>query len=113
VSGSLYPRRPSPVARLLILPIRFYQRFITPYTPATCRYYPTCSSYAVTALREHGAVAGSWLTVRRLGRCHPWSDGGIDYVPPSRRRTAALDAGPSDDQPARPDSPPIHRSSLA
>ena len=79
-------RRPSPLALVLIAPIRFYQRFITPYTPATCRFYPTCSSYAVTALREHGALRGSWLTLRRLGRCHPWSEGGIDYVPPRRRR---------------------------
>ncbi|GGL97368.1 hypothetical protein GCM10011594_16380 [Nakamurella endophytica] len=87
-------RSGSPAARLLIAPIRFYQRFITPYTPATCRYYPTCSSYAVSALREHGAVRGSWLTVRRLGRCNPWSTGGIDRVPPRirprrERRTAA------------------------
>lgn len=79
-------RHGSPAARLLIAPIRFYQRFITPYTPATCRYYPTCSSYAVTALRQHGAVRGTWLTVRRLGRCHPWSTGGIDHVPPRRER---------------------------
>nr|WP_322097939.1 membrane protein insertion efficiency factor YidD [Nakamurella alba] len=77
------------MAWLLIAPIRFYQRFITPYTPATCRYYPTCSTYAVTALREHGAFKGSWLTVRRLGRCHPWSDGGIDHVPPRRERSGA------------------------
>ena len=79
-------RRPSPLALVLIAPIRFYQRFITPYTPATCRFYPTCSSYAVTALREYGALRGTWLTLRRLGRCHPWSEGGIDYVPPRRRR---------------------------
>jgi uncharacterized protein len=68
-------------ARLLIAPIRFYQRFITPYTPATCRYYPTCSAYAVTALRTHGAVVGTGLTVWRLLRCNPWSSGGIDHVP--------------------------------
>lgn len=80
-------RRPSLPARVLIAPIRFYQRFITPYTPATCRYYPTCSAYAVTALREHGALRGSWLALRRLGRCHPWSGGGIDHVPPRRERT--------------------------
>ena len=72
----------SPLAHVLIAPIRFYQRFITPYTPATCRYYPTCSSYAVTALRTHGAVIGTGLTIWRLLRCNPWSSGGIDYVPP-------------------------------
>jgi putative membrane protein insertion efficiency factor len=68
-------------AQLLIAPIRFYQRFITPYTPATCRYYPTCSAYAVTALRTHGAVIGTGLTIWRLLRCNPWSSGGIDHVP--------------------------------
>ena len=91
---------PSPAARLLIAPIRFYQRFITPYTPATCRYYPTCSSYAVAALREHGAVRGSWLTVRRLGRCHPWSSGGVDHVPPRRERSGP--AGRSSSGPFEP-----------
>ena len=71
----------SPLAHVLIAPIRFYQRFITPYTPATCRYYPTCSAYAVTALRTHGAVIGTGLTIWRLLRCNPWSSGGIDHVP--------------------------------
>jgi uncharacterized protein len=91
-------RRPGPIARLLIAPIRFYQRFITPYTPASCRYYPTCSAYAVTALREHGALRGSWLTLRRLGRCNPWSAGGIDRVPPRRERhrhVESSDCGPA------------------
>lgn len=74
-------RRVSPVAWLLILPIRFYQRFITPYTPATCRYYPTCSAYAVSALRTHGAIKGVLLTAGRLLRCNPWSSGGVDYIP--------------------------------
>lgn len=76
-------RRPgvSPAAAVLVAPIRFYQRFITPYTPATCRYHPTCSAYAVTALRRRGAVVGSVLTAWRLLRCNPWSDGGIDHVP--------------------------------
>ena len=68
-------------AKILIAPIRFYQRFITPYTPASCRYYPTCSAYAVTALRTRGAVVGTGLTIWRLLRCNPWSDGGIDHVP--------------------------------
>ena len=71
----------SPAAFVLIAPIRFYQRFITPYTPASCRHYPTCSTYAVTALRVHGAVIGTGLTVWRILRCNPWSKGGVDYVP--------------------------------
>jgi putative membrane protein insertion efficiency factor len=71
----------SPAAHVLIAPIRFYQRFITPYTPASCRHYPTCSAYAISALRVHGAVIGFALTVWRVLRCNPWSKGGIDYVP--------------------------------
>lgn len=74
-------RRTGPVAWLLIAPIRFYQRFITPYTPATCRYYPTCSEYAVRSLRTHGAAKGTILTIWRLLRCNPWSSGGVDHTP--------------------------------
>ncbi|MET3808116.1 putative membrane protein insertion efficiency factor [Nakamurella sp. UYEF19] len=73
-------------ARLLLGPIRFYQRQISPSLPATCRYYPTCSSYAAEALIEHGALRGTWLAIRRLGRCHPWHSGGMDPVPPARER---------------------------
>ena len=87
-------------ARILIAPIRFYQRFITPYTPASCRYYPTCSAYAVTALRTHGAVVGTWLTIWRLLRCNPWSDGGIDHVPAKGQlRHRKSDAGAAHDHP--------------
>ncbi|CAM4236221.1 membrane protein insertion efficiency factor YidD [Nocardiopsis rhodophaea] len=72
------------VARVLILPIRGYQRFISPLFPPVCRFYPSCSAYAVEALREHGAARGIWLTVRRIGRCHPFHPGGLDPVPPGR-----------------------------
>jgi len=64
---------PSLPARLLLGPIRLYQRYISPGLPANCRYYPTCSAYAVEALQEWGALRGSWLALRRLGRCQPWS----------------------------------------
>lgn len=74
-------RRTTPAAWLLTQPIRFYQKFITPYTPATCRYYPTCSEYAVRSLRTHGAIKGTILTVWRLLRCNPWSSGGVDHTP--------------------------------
>lgn len=74
--------RPTPVARVLILPIRGYQRFISPLFPPVCRFYPSCSSYAVEALRVHGAFRGLWLTVRRIGKCHPFHPGGLDPVPP-------------------------------
>ncbi|MCM1131974.1 MAG: membrane protein insertion efficiency factor YidD [Ruminococcus flavefaciens] len=67
--------------RLFILLIRFYQKFISPLTPPLCKYYPTCSCYALTAVRKFGAVKGSALAVWRILRCNPWSLGGIDYVP--------------------------------
>lgn len=69
------------LTRGLILPIRFYQRFISPLTPPSCRYTPTCSQYAVEALRKYGPVKGLWLAVRRLLRCHPWGGHGYDPVP--------------------------------
>jgi hypothetical protein len=76
------------LARVLIGLVRFYQLAISPWTPAACRFTPTCSAYALDALREHGALRGLWLAVRRVGRCHPWGGYGYDPVPtrePSRR----------------------------
>ena len=62
--------------------IRLYQMTISRGLPEnTCRFYPTCSCYAQDALRRHGALKGSWLAVRRIGRCHPWNPGGYDPVP--------------------------------
>ncbi|HCF62553.1 MAG TPA: membrane protein insertion efficiency factor YidD [Myxococcales bacterium] len=66
---------------LLIALVRLYQRLISPLLPPACRFYPSCSAYAVEALRRHGALRGSWLTVRRLSRCHPFCEGGVDRVP--------------------------------
>jgi putative membrane protein insertion efficiency factor len=74
----------SHAARALVLPVRFYQRFISPLLPPSCRFYPSCSAYAVEALTVHGALRGSWLTLRRLARCGPWHPGGLDPVPPRR-----------------------------
>lgn len=68
--------------RLFALPIRFYRRFISPLFPPTCKYYPTCSTYGLEALRVHGAFKGTLLTVWRILRCNPWSKGGVDRVPP-------------------------------
>jgi putative membrane protein insertion efficiency factor len=59
----------------------FYQRFISPMTPPTCRNYPSCSAYALTAIRRFGPVKGTWLAAKRLVRCHPWAAGGVDHVP--------------------------------
>lgn len=62
--------------------IRGYQLFISPLLGPRCRFYPTCSHYALEAIETHGALKGSWLALRRLLRCHPWSAGGVDLVPP-------------------------------
>lgn len=69
--------------------LRVYQKVISPLTPPTCRYYPSCSQYAVIAIQRHGALRGGWLALRRLGRCHPWTPGGVDDVPPARDRTTS------------------------
>lgn len=60
---------------------RFYQKAISPLTPPSCRFYPTCSHYGVEALEKHGAIKGLYLTVRRISKCHPFHEGGIDPVP--------------------------------
>ena len=67
---------------LLILPIRFYQLAISPHFPPACRYTPTCSQYAIEAIRKHGPLKGLWLGVKRICRCHPWGGCGYDPVPP-------------------------------
>ena len=67
---------------LLILPIRLYQILISPLLPNSCRFTPTCSAYAIEALRVHGPFVGLWLTIRRIVRCNPWGGSGYDPVPP-------------------------------
>ena len=69
------------LTQLLLLPIYFYQRCISPLTPPSCRFTPTCSQYAVEAIRRHGPWRGLWLALRRLLRCHPWRGSGYDPVP--------------------------------
>ncbi len=66
---------------LLILLLRGYQYLISPLLGSNCRFYPTCSSYAMEALESHGVIRGSYLALRRLLRCHPYHEGGIDLVP--------------------------------
>jgi putative membrane protein insertion efficiency factor len=65
--------------------IRGYQLAISPLLGPNCRFHPTCSQYALTAIERHGAVRGSWLALRRVARCHPFHPGGIDEVPPTKR----------------------------
>jgi putative membrane protein insertion efficiency factor len=73
--------QPSLPSRILIAPIRLYQRFLSPLLPPSCRFTPTCSHYAAEALARHGPVKGGWLALRRIGRCHPWGPTGYDPVP--------------------------------
>ncbi len=70
----------SPIARVLVAAVRGYQR-LRAGRPSPCRFYPSCSAYAVEALEVHGAVRGSWLALRRIGRCRPLGPHGIDLVP--------------------------------
>lgn len=69
------------LAQLLIAPIRFYQRCISPLTPPACRFTPTCSQYMLEAIQKHGALRGLYLGTRRILRCHPWGGSGYDPVP--------------------------------
>ncbi|WP_151703473.1 membrane protein insertion efficiency factor YidD [Nitrincola alkalilacustris] len=70
------------ISRFFILLVKFYQYFISPLIPPSCRFYPSCSSYMIEAIQVHGPFKGLWLGLRRVSRCHPWSEGGIDPVPP-------------------------------
>jgi uncharacterized protein len=75
--------RPSIVARLVLALIGLY-RATAVFRSPRCRFHPTCSTYGLEAVRTHGALRGTWLAVRRIGRCHPWNPGGLDPVPPRK-----------------------------
>ncbi len=66
---------------LLLIPIKFYQLFISPLLRSNCRFQPTCSQYAFDAIKEHGVFKGIKLSAKRISKCHPWHDGGFDPVP--------------------------------
>ena len=69
------------MSAILVAFVRAYQLLLSPLLPAACRYQPTCSHYAIEALEKHGALRGSWLAAKRIGRCHPFRPGGFDPVP--------------------------------
>jgi len=71
----------TPAAYIVSLPVRAYRLVLSPWVGHGCRYQPTCSAYSLEALEKHGAIKGSYLTVRRILRCHPWGGSGIDNVP--------------------------------
>jgi len=67
--------------RLLLLTVRGYQRFISPMSPPSCRFTPSCSQYSYEAISKYGIIKGVWLSIKRVGRCHPWNPGGYDPIP--------------------------------
>lgn len=67
--------------KVLLLLIQFYRKAISPLKPPTCRFYPTCSAYGLEAIQRFGALKGSWLTIKRIVKCHPLHPGGVDLVP--------------------------------
>jgi putative membrane protein insertion efficiency factor len=81
--------------RLLMAVVGVYRTWISPLTPPSCRFTPTCSAYAMEALDRHGALRGSWLSLRRILRCHPWGGSGHDPVP-LQRQASASDPGDRD-----------------
>jgi putative membrane protein insertion efficiency factor len=85
-SRTTFPAALAPLFRLpqtlLIGLVKGYRLFLSPWLGSACRFEPTCSAYSLQALQQHGAAVGSYLTLRRLARCHPWCDGGHDPVPP-------------------------------
>ena len=90
------PRKgPTVLTRALMAAVTGYRRFISPLLPPRCRFEPSCSAYALEALRVHGAARGLWLAVARIARCHPFNPGGYDPVPPrgTRRRPSRTKAG--------------------
>lgn len=66
---------------ILLLPVYAYKYCISPLTPASCRFTPTCSEYAIQALKKHGPLKGLWFTIKRISRCHPWGGSGYDPIP--------------------------------
>lgn len=87
----------TPLTHLVALPVRAYRLVFSPWVGFNCRYQPTCSAYAMEALEKHGALRGSLLAARRIGRCHPWGGDGYDPVP---------DSGPNCGPDSGPDSGP-------
>jgi putative membrane protein insertion efficiency factor len=73
------------MSRLLLAAIRGYRYLLSPWWGGQCRFTPTCSEYAMDAVRAHGSLGGSWLAIRRISKCHPWHQGGFDPVPPEFR----------------------------
>ena len=72
---------------IILIPVYIYKYAISPFTPASCRHVPTCSTYAVEAVKIHGPFRGFWLATKRIAHCHPWGTSGYDPVPPKKNRS--------------------------
>lgn len=83
--------------------IRGYQLLVSPVLPASCRFVPSCSRYAMDAIGRHGPLTGTWLAARRICRCHPWNDGGYDPVPDSPFPAGRADGGDKPTPSRKPD----------
>lgn len=75
--------------RLPLAALAFYRRWVSPILGSHCRYYPSCSQYAQEAIERHGVLGGAWLSLKRIGRCHPWHSGGFDPVPTANKNPGA------------------------
>jgi putative membrane protein insertion efficiency factor len=79
--------------KLLVCLLRAYQLLLSPMLGQNCRFYPTCSNYSIEAIRTHGAARGTFLALRRVCRCHPWNEGGVDLVPPAHDKNSSTACG--------------------
>lgn len=94
--------------RLIRMLLRGYQLLLSPLLGQHCRFYPSCSQYAIEAVEQHGSLPGLWLATKRLLRCHPWHPGGVDPVPPVTRRSDCGCEHGSASPDRQPDTPPIN-----
>ena len=93
LDGALWEITRTAAVWLACAPIQLYRFVLSPFLPRACRFYPSCSAYALGALRTHGLVRGGWLALKRLLRCHPFHPGGVDPVPPPRGEPTHFVAG--------------------